>query len=372
MLSSCKATQWLMPCDTQDFLNVYPRIRHDKTFVVIVALLKEPSATACFVNRALELPSEYSVDELEEVLFEMLDDLRSFTETHRKELEALNRQGVGRFLGVASTCREVLGIIQCMAGPSAQKRQAAGEADQEQEKRQRSTQKRGVKRERSPVPSRRATGPRTTAGTPQEKIWKLGLTGREYQRTGCKQQVGDSLEATREFRQPPEIVDTATFKEVVMWAEDFDELLTKKCPAWAKMFPYTHDFLRRKLVLGQFIHSSHRSKLQWEEIPVDMLKRMAPDQGDYLSSLPARWSCADVSRWCFERDDWGPFVSMFACLWGEVVKSYSQHRQGLIALARSEEFREAAQEYVKNHGCAAHVYTLVKQFGPVGTWPKES
>ena len=157
------------------------------------------------------------------------------------------------------------------------------------------------------------------------------MTGRAYQKTECKQQLADLLKATREFRQPPEIVDTATFKEVVLWAEQFDEHMTKKCSAWPKMLPYTHYFLRRKLVLGQLVHSSHWSKLQWDDIPLDILRRMTPDQNDYLSSFPAKWSSADASRWCFERDDWGVFVSMFACLWGEVVKSYSRaHRHGQV------------------------------------------
>ena len=57
VLTRCahKALPWLMPCDVTDFVNVYPRVRHDKAFVVIIALLKEPFATACFVKKASAL-----------------------------------------------------------------------------------------------------------------------------------------------------------------------------------------------------------------------------------------------------------------------------------------------------------------------------
>ena len=73
----------MIPCDVTDFLNFYPRVRHDKAFVIIIALLKEPRATASFVEKALALAPAYSVDDLAAVLLETLDDIRSPTEAHR-------------------------------------------------------------------------------------------------------------------------------------------------------------------------------------------------------------------------------------------------------------------------------------------------
>eukprot|EP00974_Lingulodinium_polyedra_P005337 502942-Lingulodinium_polyedra.AAC.1 len=69
-----------MPCDISDFANVYPSVRHDKALVVIIAILKEPSATARFVKKALALAPEYVVDAFAAVLLEMLDEIRSPTE----------------------------------------------------------------------------------------------------------------------------------------------------------------------------------------------------------------------------------------------------------------------------------------------------
>ena len=41
----------------------------------------------------------------------------------------------------------------------------------------------------------------------------------------------------------------------------------------------------------------------------------------------------------------------------------------MIALAASDEFRDAALDHIQRYGAAAHVLMLVKQFGPVNTWP---
>ena len=107
VLTRCarKALPWLMPCDITDFVNLYPSVRHDKAFVIIIALLKEPRAIASFVKKALALAPAYSVDDLAAVLLETLDDIRSPTEAHRKQIQAVSQQGAGRFAGVASTCR---------------------------------------------------------------------------------------------------------------------------------------------------------------------------------------------------------------------------------------------------------------------------
>ena len=63
---------------------------------------------------------------------------------------------------------------------------------------------------------------------------------------------------------------------------------------------------------------------------------------------------------------------MLACLLGAAVKAkaYREHRDALIALVASDEFRDAAQDHIQRYGVAAHVLMLVKQFGPGDTWPR--
>ena len=201
----------------------------------------------------------------------------------------------------------------------------------------------------------------------------MGLIRRAYRRTGAHECLRELVQAARDFRQPPEIIDATTFKEMVSWAEEFDKSLGLKSTTWAGQVGYVHEFLRRKLVLGQLMSSSGLDDLQWSEVSVDILKQMSPDVGDYLSRVPAKWSAADLSRYCTDRDDWGVFVSMFACLWGAVTKAkaYQGHRDALIALVATDEFRDAAQAHIQRYGTAAHVLMLVKQFGATSEWPKQ-
>ena len=105
-------------------------------------------------------------------------------------------------------------------------------------------------------------------------------------------------------------------------------------------------------MLGQLSSSSGRTNVQWSEVSVDCLKQMSPDVCDYLSRVPAKWSAADLSRFCTDRDDWGVLVSMFACLWKSVVKAkaYQGHRDALIALVASDEFQDAAQDQIQRYG----------------------
>ena len=117
-------------------------------------------------------------------------------------------------------------------------------------------------------------------------------------------------------------------------------------------------------MLGQLSSCSGRTNVQWSEVSVDCLKQVSPDVCGYLSRVPAKWNAADLSRFCTDRDDWGILVSMWACLWGAVVKAkaYQGHRDVLIALVASDEFRDAAQDHIQRYGAAAHVLMLVRQF----------
>ena len=177
--------------------------------------------------------------------------------------------------------------------------------------RKRQRRMRAKSQQASPLPSRRAQ-----EEAEEEDPWHLGLNSRAYRRTGANERLGELLQASRDFRQPPEIVDSTTFLEMVSWAEEFDQFLGRQSRTWAWQVGYVHSFLRRKLVLGQLSSSSGRTNVQWSDVSVDCLKQLSPDVCDYLSRVPAKWSSADLSRLCTDRDDWGVFVSMFACLWG--------------------------------------------------------
>ena len=382
--SARKALPWLMPCDVTDFVDWYPSVRHDKAFVIIIALLKEPRATTSFVEKALALAPAYGVDDLAAVLLQTLDDMRSPSEAHRQQLRALNQQGAGRFAGVAATCR-AWGLIECVPAREAALAPTQG---QEEQKAQAKEQEESVegdmaktlqgshpRKRRKRIRAKSQPGEAWEGAQEEAELedwWYLGLTGRAYRRTGAHERLGELLQASRDFRQPPEILDSTSFLEMVSWAEEFDKFLWLRSTTWGDQVGYVHDFLRRKLVLGQLSSSPARTQVQWSEVSVNCLKQMSPDVCGYLASAPAKWTAADLSRYCTDRDDWGVLVSMWACLWGAVVKAkaYQGHRDELIALVASDEFRDAAQDHVQRYGAAAHVLMLVQKFGPVDTWPE--
>ena len=365
--SAREALPWLMPCDVTDFIKLYPSLRHDKVFVIMVALLLEPRATASFVEKASRLRPVYGADDLAAVLLETLDDMRSPTEAHGKQIQGLNRLGAGEFAGVAAMC-QAWGLIKPVP--------AEGQEESEQgvlppRKRRRIQTKRP---ERPSSPSRRAQEEEEAKAVDQ---WYLGQKSRPYRRTGVHRPLGELLQASRDFRDPPEIVDTTTFLEMVSWAEEFDQFLGRQSRTWARSVGFIHNFFRRKFVLGQLSSSSGRANVRWSEVSVENLKQMSPDLCDYLSRVPAKWNAADLSRFCTDHDDCGIFVLMWACSWGAVVKAkaYQCHcrrgRDALIALVASNEFRDAAREHVQRYGAAAHMLMLVQQFGLVATWPKK-
>ena len=118
---------------------------------------------------------------------EMLDDIQSPTEAHRKRTRALNQQGAGRFTGVASTCR-AWGLIECVPA----EKQEENEEEQTTKtrkgvlptKRPACNPRHGAKRTKSepegeeqasPLPSRRAKEePLPSRRAQEEDQWHFG------------------------------------------------------------------------------------------------------------------------------------------------------------------------------------------------------
>ena len=130
--------------------------------------------------------------------------------------------------------------------------------------RKRQRRMRAKSQQASPSPRRKAQ-----EGAEEEDQWHLGLNSRAYRRTGANERLGELLQASRDFRQPPEIVDSTTFLEMVSWAEEFDQFLGRHSRTWAGQVGYVHDCLRRKLVVGQLSCSSDRTNVQWSDVSVD-------------------------------------------------------------------------------------------------------
>lgn len=88
------------------FLVALPAVGDDLTLLTLVALTKEPPACRALVKKLADNIS--CADESENALVRMLQ--RAPLAPGSVELKQLSRQGVGRFLGSASTCR-ISGVI---------------------------------------------------------------------------------------------------------------------------------------------------------------------------------------------------------------------------------------------------------------------
>ena len=106
-----------MPVDVIDFLNVYEHVKCDFAMSIMIAMLRQPSATKVALKLWRDFPADYNGLDLY-TLLELT--ARSVSGAHgdnesddpplREEMEQLNRQGVARFFGVATTL-VTLGVL---------------------------------------------------------------------------------------------------------------------------------------------------------------------------------------------------------------------------------------------------------------------
>ena len=330
--------QNLMPCDVEDFLQHYPGLaKDDHALMFFVALFKEPTATRAFLE-AVPPERPLTAMNIMSAISKMLDALDGAP--HESELKQLNRQGVGRFVGAASTCR-TFGLIRVL----------------EQSQSQRSRKKARVEPQ----------------GQKQAGVWSLGLGERRYEPTGNLEEIQKVLEFTRTHSfQPGHITSHGEFEQCVQAAADFDEGLAKQSPVWRKMMGYVRAFLRRKLVLGALRNTPHTDRnVDWGLVPLSLLQAMCPDQHDALGRFPSSWSARDVSNFVLGREDWGVLVSMYCCLFNEPLETLK--KQGvpadqLASLVGSEVFTTASVAHIRDHGMVGHPSMVVARCGEPATW----
>ncbi len=291
---------FLVPADVTDFLEYYQYTQHDLAMSIIMAMLREPSATKAAFQRWRDLPQDYD----ETALYLVLEDaVRAVAadgcastpvKLHTHVLEQLNRQGTARFFGVAATAT-ALGVLRKSGSP--------GEA---------------------------VDGAESCA---------LGLARVSYVFTQETKVLRIFLHSSREA-----MVSLPPFLDVV-GAENLGATLVEDLRLYSEAMHvalqavghgipslktkggsgYVIDWLSRKFCLGRFgLHmNTHASTLgeedAWESLPGTMLRGLSADSNEHLSALPEQWSAADVSGFVCGRRDWPMLASMFLCLWKEVA-----------------------------------------------------
>jgi hypothetical protein len=119
----------MLPVDIVDFMQVVSTLGGDLVMCLIVAALKEPLATAKFLElvNAGENPllrrADYTGEEIGKVLEKVAQCLDGCP--NKAEVQQLSRQGVARFVGPASTIRN-LGVI-AVTTTSPEKQNSTGE-----------------------------------------------------------------------------------------------------------------------------------------------------------------------------------------------------------------------------------------------------
>ena len=109
----------LVPVDVMDFLNLHEYIQGDLAFSILIALVKEPTATRIMHMEWKRLAPGYDGAALYKVFQEAISVCASTPDT-KVELEQLNRQGVARFMGLATTSVHV-GVLRASSGESSKK-----------------------------------------------------------------------------------------------------------------------------------------------------------------------------------------------------------------------------------------------------------
>ena len=326
----CELSQELLPVDVTDFLMHAQSVKEDLASVITLAMFKEPSATAAFMRGCQPRMSDPSKSP-EEVAGELISVLRQ-VEQSNSELEVLGAQGVARCTGLASTCRAYFRII-ARAPQSNPKKETRQKISSKQSAKTHNFKKTDQKAGRARKPPKIATGKsqkrkkehRKTGiitAASQERII-LGKCRIEYLPTDEINSIARFLLACRaqqsawqsvwKMREVTEVIATVC-------------RVTQSMHEEANIFPskvgYVRKFIDRKLFLLVLAAGSINPG-GWHSTAAASLKSMLPDQHDFTSAIPDRWTAAEMSNFLFGRDDWAVFASMWACLWHDVQEKYA-------------------------------------------------
>ena len=346
----------LVPADVIDFLTYEEEMRHDLAASIVVAMLKEPTATREFVTRWRTLPPEYTGDDLHAALTAAIaacvstpgsapadPDARASTPSsasadpaaraekpgsasahgarHTLEMQQLGRRGVCRFLGSVVVAQHF-----------------------------------GVMRK---------------ARDGDAHTFVAGLQNSEYVWVSDTGICSKFLEAVREAdpasapRKRPPCFDaggTPSATDLVEYAGAWREFLTRvgQAAPTLKMRGsgnYVFDSVVRKHVLA----CAHG--VNWGGATSAVLRRLSVDQCEFLATLPEHWAPCHVSSMICGRPDWPLLTSMFMCLWHDVADEVPDALTILTKALRSGCAAWAIEAFERRHGTPPHPYTLMMMLG---------
>ena len=243
-------------------------------------MLKEPFATSKwqqtgFWKECAQGKFKDNSDAFAEAMFKSLQVVLQACDgcPNRGEVDNLSRQGTARFTCVASSCR-CIGVI--------------AEASRALAPTQSST-----------------TGKRKVSSTTESPaVVKLGKTKRAYHFADATvlRSLAKACEQVQETWST--VFSSTNLIEVVETMHAVLHRVSIDCP---NTIPtrgedaYVRTFTVRKVAIACAVH--HNMQMDWEQITLEQLKRMAPDENKFLNFFPERWSAQQVSSMVFDRPD---------------------------------------------------------------------
>lgn len=197
---------------------------------------------------------------------------------------------------------------------------------------------------------------RTTGATVAEGSFTLGLAGGNYALTGELQGAAAFLSAAQEASEEwREALGEACVMRLVRKVQKILDVFANASAA--KLIPrkqagYIRLGFVRKIVVGCLLWAA--AEAQWDSMTVEELRSWCPDENGYLDAFPPLTVVQDLSLLIFHRADWGPFVSLFACLMSGLARGSAADAQATLALVGSPAFAERAATLASEQG---HVVT---------------
>jgi len=338
---------YLVPIDLLCFIDQFPTFQGNLALCIVIAMVKEPTAIRAMLEfdggRILKSPLTGNV--LHDALVAAIHRCRasspghcpakSSQAPHRKELEQLNRQGVARFFGLASTATS-LGVITKIDA------NVDGKGDSDD------------------APT----------------VLHLGLTGLAYRFSSnaaerCKTLV-QTLN-TASIKDPELTVGTPLefVNELIRYSSAVRTLLNRigdSVPIGTKHkhSGYVQDFIVRKLCIGWLAVRSvlacpgtaSQLEEQWTGVPISWWRKLMADSHENVAQFPTGWSSEEASSFVCGRGDWPFLTSMFMCLWKEVSDSFSDKSLDKLLKLSDSAMISAIEAFQRTNGFAPHPYVL--------------
>ena len=342
---------YLIPPDILDFVCSWSLLKENLVLAILVAWIKVPHIRRRFTShlmrrvhdRACELgtlaPPQGSAalalvnhhDVASALLFCISVDTER-TELELAEQRALSRDGGARTLGLVAVA-SALGIVT----PS-----------------------------RDKVPSIDAGRTRKRQKTHGAlQLYPLGLDGRPYVVVQQWDLVDETCQLMSKVDSSSIVaeLEEGTCDGVLRFVERLDVVIGEVgiILGTLKRNTYTREHITRSLLVAGL--ASSQGKIDWSELPVSFLQQTGPDERSHLAHFSHCAHIQEASELVFGRGDFGIFLGMFSCLWGEAIRKHGEERT--VEIASSSEFQEVARRMCSTQGFPPHPCAVMEVLEPL-------